>query len=123
MSPSPTPVLDEAALQRLRDLDPGGKSRLLERVLRAFEGSVARLGAQLVEARAKNDMQSVRHAVHTLKSSSASVGALRLSRLCAEIEAAVRQEAFADLPPLLDDVDRELAVVLQAVLPMRGSPP
>ena len=123
MSPSPTPVLDEAALQRLRDLDPEGKSRLLERVLRAFEGSVARLGAQLVEARAKNDMQSVRHAVHTLKSSSASVGALRLSRLCAEIEAAVRQEAFADLPPLLDDVDRELAVVLQAVLPMRGSPP
>ena len=123
MSPSPTPVLDEAALQRLRDLDPEGKSRLLERVLRAFEGSVARLGAQLVEARAKNDMQSVRHAVHTLKSSSASVGALRLSRLCAEIEAAVRQEAFADLPPLLDDVDRELGVVLQAVLPMRGSPP
>ena len=123
MSPSPTPVLDEAALQRLRDLDPEGKSRLLERVLRAFEGSVARLGAQLVEARAKNDMPSVRHAVHTLKSSSASVGALRLSRLCAEIEAAVRQEAFADLPPLLDDVDRELAVVLQAVLPMRGSPP
>jgi HPt (histidine-containing phosphotransfer) domain-containing protein len=123
VSSSSIPVLDEAALQRLRDLDPEGKSRLLERVLRAFEGSVARLGAQLVEARAKNDMQSVRHAVHTLKSSSASVGALRLSRLCAEIEAAVRQEAFADLPPLLDDVDRELAVVLQAVLPMRGSPP
>ena len=116
-------MLDEAALQRLRDLDPEGKSRLLERVLRAFEGSVARLGAQLVDARAKNDMQSVRHAVHTLKSSSASIGAMRLSRLCAEIEAAVRQEAFAALPPLLDDVDRELAVVLQAVLPMRGSPP
>ncbi len=123
MSPSPSPVLDEAALQRLRDLDPGGKSHLLERVLRAFESSVTRLGAQLVEARATNDMQSVRHAVHTLKSSSASIGAMRLSRLCAEIEAAVRQEAFADLPPLLDDVDRELAVVLQAVLPMRGSPP
>ena len=123
MSPSPIPVLDEAALQRLRDLDPEGKSHLLERVLRAFESSVARLGAQLVEARATNDMQSVRHAVHTLKSSSASVGAMRLSRLCAEIEAVVRREAFAELPPLLDDVDRELAVVLQAVLPLRGSPP
>ena len=59
-------------------------------------------------------MQAVRHAVHTLKSSSASIGAMRLSRLCAEIEAAVRQEAFAGLPALLDDVDRELAVVLQA---------
>ena len=123
MSLSPIPVLDEAALQRLRELDPGGKNHLLERVLRAFEASVTRLGAQLVEARAANDMQSVRHAVHTLKSSSASIGAMRLSRLCAEIEAAVRVEAFAGLPPLLDDVDRELVVVLQALLPMRDPPP
>jgi HPt (histidine-containing phosphotransfer) domain-containing protein len=112
-------VLDEAALQRLRDLDPAGKNRLLDRVLLAFETSVVRLGAQLAEARLKNDMQSVRHAVHTLKSSSASIGALRLSRLCAEIETAVRQEAFAGLPAMLDDVDREMAVVLQALLPMR----
>jgi len=122
VSSSPHPVLDEAALQRLRDLDPAGKNHLLDRVLRAFESSVSRLGAQLVDARQKNDMQSVRHAVHTLKSSSASIGAMRLSRLCAEIEAAVRQEAFAGLPALLDDVDRELAVVLQAVQPMRGMP-
>ena len=121
MSPSSTTVLDETALQRLRDLDPAGKNHLLERVLRAFESSVARLGAQLVDARQRNDMQSVRHAVHTLKSSSASIGAMRLSRLCAEIEAAVRQEAVAGLPALLDDVDRELAVVLQAVQPMRSA--
>ena len=123
MSLSPNPVLDEAALQRLRDLDPDGRNHLLERVLRAFESSVLRLGAQLVEAREKNDMQAIRHAVHTLKSSSASIGALRLSRLCAEIEAAVRQAAFSGLPPLLDDVDRELVVVLQAVQPVRDSRP
>ena len=123
MSLSPNPVLDEAALQRLRDLDPDGRNHLLERVLRAFETSVLRLGAQLVEARENNDMQAIRHAVHTLKSSSASIGALRLSRLCAEIEAAVRREAFSGLPPLLDDVDRELVVVLQAVQPVRDSRP
>jgi HPt (histidine-containing phosphotransfer) domain-containing protein len=123
VSLSPNPVLDEAALQRLRDLDPDGRNRLLERVLLAFETSVRRLGAQLVEAREKGDMQAIRHAVHTLKSSSASIGALRLSRLCAEIETAVRQEAFAGLPPLLDDVDHELVVVLQAVQPLRGPLP
>ncbi len=33
----------------------------------------------------------------------------------------MRQEAFAGLPTLLDDVDRELAVVLQAVQPMRSA--
>ena len=116
-------MLDEEALQRLRDLDPGGQNRLLERVLSAFESSILRLGPQLAEARQRNDMAGVRHVAHTLKSSSASVGALRLSRLCAEIEAVVRQEAPVGLAALLDDVDRELAVVLQAVQPLRGPPP
>jgi HPt (histidine-containing phosphotransfer) domain-containing protein len=121
--PAPTPVLDEEALQRLRDLDPSGQNHLLERVLRAFEGSVLRLLPQLREARRGGDMAAVRHVAHTIKSSSASIGALRLSRLCAEIEAAVRQEAFAGLPELLDAVDQEMGVVLQAVQPMRSQTP
>ena len=116
-------MLDEAALQRLRDLDPGGQNRLLERVLCAFESSILRLGPQLAEARQRNDMAAVRHVAHTLKSSSASIGALDLSRLCAEIETAVRQEALEGLAALLDDMDRKLAVVLQAVQPLRGPPP
>ena len=120
---SPNPVLDKEALERLRELDPGGRNRLLERVLRAFESSIGRLGPQLAEARQRNDREGIRQVVHTLKSSSASIGALRLSRLCAEIEAAVRQEAPEGLAALLDDVDRELEVVLQAVQPMRGTPP
>ncbi|HWK84296.1 MAG TPA: Hpt domain-containing protein [Caldimonas sp.] len=123
MIPAPTPVLDEEALQRLRDLDPSGQNHLLERVLRAFEGSVLRLLPQLREARRGGDMAAVRHVAHTIKSSSASIGALRLSRLCAEIEAAVRQEAFAGLPELLDAVDQEMGVVLQAVQPMRSQTP
>jgi HPt (histidine-containing phosphotransfer) domain-containing protein len=119
---APTPVLDEEALQRLCELDPGGQGHLLERVLRAFEASLLRLAPQLREARQRGDLQAVRHVAHTLKSSSASIGALRLSRLCAEIEAAVRQEAVEGLPALLDDVDQEFNVVLQAVQPLRGSP-
>jgi len=122
VNPAPTPVLDEEALQRLRELDPSGQNRLLERILRAFESSVLRLAPQLREARQRGDMQAIRHVVHTLKSSSASIGAMRLSRLCAEIEAAVRQEAPEGLPALLDDVNQEFNVVLQAVQPLRGPP-
>jgi HPt (histidine-containing phosphotransfer) domain-containing protein len=122
VSLSPNPVLDEEALQRLRDLDPSGQSRLLGRVMLAFETSVERLWPQLRDAKAHDDMQAVRHVVHTLKSSSASIGALRLSRLCAEIETAIRQEVSDGVHALLDDVDHELAVVLQAVQPMRDMP-
>ena len=111
-------VLDADALDRLRELDPTGKSRLLERVLRAFHSSASRLAQQFGEARKHDDMQSIRHVVHTLKSSSASIGALALARLCAEIETSIRTEAFANLPERLDAMDRELAAVLQAVTPM-----
>lgn len=115
-------VLDAGALERLRELDPQGKSRLLERVLRAFESSASRLAKQFREARAAGDMQGIRHVVHTLKSSSASIGALMLARLCAEIETSIRAESFAALPERLDAMDRELAAVLQAVTPMLSAP-
>jgi hypothetical protein len=111
-------VLDADALERLRELDPHGRSHLLERVLRAFESSASRLAAQFGEARAAGDMQGIRHVAHTLKSSSASIGAVSLARLCAEIESSIRAEAFAALPDRLDAMDRELAAVLQAVTPM-----
>jgi HPt (histidine-containing phosphotransfer) domain-containing protein len=115
-------VLDADALDRLRELDPQGQSRLVERVLRAFESSASRLARQFAEARRAGDMQGIRHVVHTLKSSSASIGALALARLCAEIESAIRAETFATLAERLDALDRELAAVLQAVTPMLASP-
>ena len=133
-SPPPTPLrpvsdapaitLDAAALQRLRDLDPGGRGRLLERVLEAFDSSSTRLAAQLAEARTRADSAGIRLVVHTLKSSSASIGALALARLCAEIEASLRDGLHAGLDARLDAMELELHAVLQAVKPMlKGTPP
>ncbi|MDQ6684785.1 MAG: Hpt domain-containing protein [Pseudomonadota bacterium] len=119
MSPSPSVTsaasLDAQALQRLRELDPSGQNRLIERVLGAFQSSTLRLGEQLDTARSGADLPAIRHVVHTLKSSSASIGALDLARLCAEIEASIRDQTTAGLTALLEAMDRELALVLQAV--------
>ncbi len=115
-------VLDADALARLRDLDPSGKTRLVERVLKAFETSSTRLAQQFREARERGDAQGIRHVVHTLKSSSASIGALALARICAEIETSLRTQPLTDLSPRLDAMDRELAAVLQVVAPMLSSP-
>jgi HPt (histidine-containing phosphotransfer) domain-containing protein len=115
-------VLDADALQRLRELDPDGRSRLLERVLRAFQSSATRLGEQARDARARSDMAGIRHVVHTLKSSSASIGALALARICAEIETSIRTDSLVGLPERLDAMDRELKAVLQAVTPMLSTP-
>ncbi len=88
--PTPAPVLDEASLQRLHELDPQGENRVVERVLRAFEASLTRLLPQSEQALRQGDHEALRHVVHTLKSSSASVGALDLSRGCGEIENRLR---------------------------------
>jgi len=122
MSEGAATVLDAAALQRLRELDPDGRSRLLQRVLRAFETSATRLGEQFRDSRERGDMAGIRHVVHTLKSSSASIGALALARICAEIEISIRSNTVAGLPERLDAMDRELTAVLQAVTPMLSTP-
>lgn len=108
-------VLDAQALDRLRELDPKGENHLIERVLQAFETSVARLGPQLEASRRSGDRAGIRHVAHTLKSSSASIGALALSQHCAVVEAMIRQDSPDDLDAPLAALSAELDVVLQAL--------
>ncbi len=118
LHPSPTTagaVLDEVSLQRLHELDPEGANHVVERVLRAFEASLQRLLPQGVQALEQGDHDAVRHVVHTLKSSSASVGALELSRRCGEIENRLRALQTADLDTLLAGLNTEGQRVLAAV--------
>jgi HPt (histidine-containing phosphotransfer) domain-containing protein len=110
-----TAVLDEAALQRLRELDPDGENQVVERVLRAYEASLQRLLPQAVRAMTEGDHDGVRHVVHTLKSSSASVGALELSRRCSELENRLRAVQFDRLEPLVVGLEAEGRRVLAAV--------
>lgn len=116
--PTASAVLDELSLQRLRELDPEGANQVVERVLRAFEASLQRLLPQSVQALAQGDHDAVRHVVHTLKSSSASVGALELSRRCGEIENRLRALQTADLDALLAGLNIEGQRVLAAVQAM-----
>lgn len=115
-------ALDPVALARLAELDPTGQSGLLVRVLRTFVGSLARLLDQFNQARAADDLQALRHVAHTLKSSSASVGAAQLSRLCSQIEQRCRDNQREGLPGLLDDMVRECRRMLDLLAPVLPSP-
>ncbi|MBN8511043.1 MAG: Hpt domain-containing protein, partial [Burkholderiales bacterium] len=128
-SPLPAPaaeaaapaVLDAAALQRLQALDPRGENQVVERVLRAFEGSLERLLDQAAAAQRQGDSDSVRHVAHTLKSSSASVGALRLSQHCSEVEHRLRQEQDPGIDASLAGLQHEGRRVLVAVRRLLGT--
>jgi hypothetical protein len=108
-------VLDPVSLQRLHELDPQGANRVVERVLRAFETSLTRLLPQSSQALAQGDHEALRHVVHTLKSSSASVGALDLSRCCSDIENRLRQMQLDGLAERLAKLNAEGGRVLAAV--------
>lgn len=116
--PGAARVLDAQALSRLADLDPDGRAGLVARVLSTYAQSLERLLDQLQRARDEGDMQTQRHVAHTLKSSSASVGALCLSALCAEAEERLRDGLVEGLDEQLDrlaaDGHRVLAALQQA---------
>jgi HPt (histidine-containing phosphotransfer) domain-containing protein len=112
-------ALDPAALARLTELDPKGENHLLARVLQAFQTSVARLRPQAEAARRGGDLADLRLVAHTLKSSSASIGAIRLSQVCAQIETTIRGGGGGgdggDLDAQLDAFDTALDDALRAV--------
>lgn len=111
------PVLDPAALARLRELDPTGRSGIHLKVMRTYEQSIVRLMAQFEVARAAGDLAGLRHVSHTLRSSSASVGALVFSARCTAVETLVRDGA-TQLDAELDAMKIESARVLAAVRAM-----
>lgn len=116
-------ILDAQALAALAQLDPNGSTQLVRRVMTTYRASLARLVAQLALARKNADLAALRLATHTLKSSSASVGALSLSALCGAAESAVREGRLEGLPPLLDQLEAEAVRVDAAVLQLLTDPP
>ena len=94
-------VLDARVLDDLRALggadDPGLLTELIELFLRDAPERIAEIEGALE----RGDAASLERAAHTLKSSSANLGATSLSALCREIEAAARARATAGLPALV----------------------
>ena len=108
-------VLDAMALARLQELDPSGGAGLVARVLATYAQSLQRQLVNLQSARRDADAQGQRHVAHTLKSSSASVGALKLSALCADIERKLREGTTEGLETQLDELTAEAEHVLAAL--------
>ena len=114
-------TLDPGALARLRELDPDGRHGVVMRVMKAFETSLSRmlnqLLAQLVDP-GRGDPAVVVSVAHTLKSSSASVGAMSLARTCAEVEQGVRSGTLTDIDAQVRRLVAECEAALAAVTAM-----
>ncbi len=87
LPPTPLPVLDIAVLDELREL---AGSITTAQIVELFLDDAPQLIQRLEQAAAIPQLDPLRDAAHTLKSSAANVGALALSAAAARIETGVR---------------------------------
>lgn len=93
-------LLDQRVLQRLKDLggddDPGLFLELIDIFLQDAPQRIDEIRRGLEQG----DVKLLERAAHTLKSSSANIGALQFAALCKRIEEGVRQNQHSELAEL-----------------------
>ena len=102
------PNTDPQAIARLERF--GGR-RLLNEMIALYLGSAPERLAAAAAGVAASDAAATEYALHALKSSSAQLGAVRLSRLCEQGEMLARGGALATVAQLIDASREELGVV------------
>ncbi|MGB9901917.1 PAS domain S-box protein [Methanothrix sp.] len=100
-------VLDPMTLSRLRELQEPGEPDVVAELGEIFLSNAPSRIASMHEALEKNDPHALYRAAHSMKSASASIGALHLSRICAEIEELVREARLDGVEERLRALDSE----------------
>jgi two-component system sensor histidine kinase/response regulator len=109
-------TIDQTAIDGIRELEGAGNQGFLERIIGLYLSGATRLVEGVLSAAEKGDAESLLRAAHTLKSSSANVGATGLSDLCRKIEGKVLAGEQVDAgDPLLSKFEGEFRSVQEAL--------
>jgi HPt (histidine-containing phosphotransfer) domain-containing protein len=108
-------VLDPAVLESLRSLGGDDDPGLFLEVIELYLDDSATHVRNLRSALEANDLRLLERTAHTLKSSSANVGALGFSKLCFEIEQKVRTAQLETAPSLVAAAEAQFRVVQEAL--------
>ena len=111
--------LDPKALRTLAGLEKQGSDELIARVVGAYLSSSTKLARGIQEAIQAADPKAMAAAAHTLKSSSAQVGAMKLSGLCKELEARGHSGSLEGAETLFQELSRELESVHEGLAAQR----
>jgi two-component system, sensor histidine kinase and response regulator len=108
-------VIDRAALEAIRSLQSDAAPRLLAQVVQIYLDSTPALIDQLRTGMDKLDHDAIRAAAHSLKSSSANLGAKTLADLCRTVEMAARAGSIGPEVPGIHMIEREYGAVRRAL--------
>lgn len=109
-------VLDREAVAELRKAAAHlGSPTLVGDLVALYGRNAPRRLDEIRAAVAAGDAPSLERAAHTLKSNCAVFGARSMSACCARLEDAAGRADFGETGPLLAELEREFARVLEAV--------
>jgi len=108
-------TLQREALDAIREL-AGDNTDLLQQIVALYLDSTPGLLEQMKSGFANGDLTTIRNAAHTLKSSSANLGATELSKMCSQLEAAARAGAIGPETPSAQAIESEYEGVKSALL-------
>ena len=108
------PVIDEAAFGQALEM-VGGDLDFVGQLVDEYRADGATRVADMRTALATGASEDLRRAAHTLKGSSASLGASHLADACREVEAAARDGRLDGLGPRVDAIAVEFDAVVTAL--------
>lgn len=113
------PVIDQKALAAIAALQPPGGEDILKKVISLYLDSSLTLMKGIREAAEGNNADALYRAAHTLKSSSAYLGALTFSGMCKELEMMGRGNTLEGVAARLAALGQEYERVRDALGKLR----
>ncbi len=109
------PTIDPRAWESIRALQRPGQPDMLCKVIGKYLTSSRQLIETMRTAVPQHDAPALHRTAHSLKSCSATLGALRLAALCKEVEAMGRANVLDHIATLWDKLEAEYKLVHEAL--------
>jgi len=107
--------IDQNVIRDLQDLQVEGEPNIVREIVSSFLNSSDSLLVELRTAFVNNDLDILQRVAHSLKSSSANVGAMRLSEFSKELELNCRNKKLTDAEELVSAMELEFRRVRKAL--------
>jgi HPt (histidine-containing phosphotransfer) domain-containing protein len=118
---SDLPVIDPQAIENLRSLNPGDNDEFLREITGIFLEDTPLRIAELEQSLAAGDIAKFTRAAHSIKGSSANLGALTLRAVAEKIEHQARSGGVTDAAKYVGEIKTEFARAQEALAKLTAS--
>jgi HPt (histidine-containing phosphotransfer) domain-containing protein len=113
--------IDMRVIEHLQEVLGSDSQAQLAELITIFLSHTGHFFSELEQASSQGRLDTLQHIAHTLKSSSANLGAIRLSRLCRELELVCKSNDVAGAASSVAYICEELRLVHEALAAVRDT--